>query len=99
MNKQDLISAVLTNKKSGLHSKAAASRAVNAVVSGMKTGIRKDGEVQHIGFGTFRVKKRPARKGRMPGTGEVIRIKASKTVAFRCGTELKSVAARCKAIK
>ncbi|MFC1586360.1 HU family DNA-binding protein [Fibrobacterota bacterium] len=99
MNKQDLISAVLANKKSGITSKAAANRAVNAVISGIETGIKKEGEVQLIGFGTFRVKSRPARKGRNPGTGEVIKIKASKTVAFRCGAELKTIAAKSKVRK
>ena len=48
-----------------------------------------DKAVQLVGFGTFSVKKRAARKGRNPQTGETIKIKASKTVGFRAGKNLK----------
>jgi DNA-binding protein HU-beta len=71
-------------------SKAAAERAVNAVLEGIEAGLRKDGEVQLIGFGTFRVKDRPARMGRNVATGQPIKIKASKTVAFKVGAGLKA---------
>jgi DNA-binding protein HU-beta len=50
---------------------------------------KKDKAVQLVGFGTFRVKTRKARKGRNPKTGEVIKIPASKTVTFKPGSELK----------
>ncbi len=96
MNKQQLIEAVLADKSVNLPSKAAAARAVNAVLAGIQAGIKKESEVQLIGFGTFRVKARPARKGRNPSTGETIRIKASKTVSFKCGTDLKAVAAKAR---
>jgi DNA-binding protein HU-beta len=97
MNKQDLINAIVSDKKSTIESKAAAERAVNAVLQGLTTGIKKDGEAQLIGFGTFKVKTRPARKGRNPSTGEPIKIKASKTVTFKCGVDLKAAAKRSKA--
>ena len=93
MKKPDLVEKV--KELAGLESKAAAERAVNAILEGIEAGLQKDGEVQLIGFGTFRVKDRPARDGRNVKTGEKIRIKASKTVAFKVGTPLKlSVAAK-----
>jgi len=78
--------------------KATAERAVKAVIEGMTTGIKKDVTVQLIGFGTFNIKSRAARKGRNPQTGEEIKIKASKSVGFKAGAALKEVAmkARCQ---
>jgi DNA-binding protein HU-beta len=99
MNKQELIEVVAADKKAKIPSKAAAERAINAVLSGISKGIRKDGETLLIGFGSFRIRNRPSRKVRHPETGESIRIKASKTVAFRCGIDLKAVAARSRAVK
>jgi len=99
MNKEGLIEQLASNKASGLKSKAAASRALNAVLAALETGIKKDGEVQLVGFGTFRIKSRPARKGRNPGTGKVIKIKASKTVNFKCGSALKSIAGKARPSK
>ena len=83
MNKGDLV------EKGAADSKAAAERILVAVLEGVKAGLKKDGQVQLIGFGSFQVKKRKARKGRNPRTGEVIKIKASKTVGFRPGKGLK----------
>ncbi|HIG31095.1 MAG TPA: HU family DNA-binding protein [Verrucomicrobiales bacterium] len=88
MNKQDLIASVLANKDAKLESKAAAERVVNAVLKSIAEGIRKDGGVQLIGFGSFGIKSRSARKGRNPRTGEVIKIKASKSVGFKAGAAL-----------
>ncbi len=99
MNKQELIEAILANKEAGIESKAAASRAVDAVLDGIAAGIKKDGNVQLIGFGTFTVKARKAREGRNPLTGEKIKIKASKTVGFKAGTALKADAAKNKPAK
>ncbi len=96
MNKQELIAAVLANKEAGFETKAAAERAVNAVIAGIETGIKKDGNVQLIGFGTFTIKSRSARKGRNPKTGEEIKIKASKTVGFKAGTAFKEVAKKAR---
>ena len=94
MNKQDLIEAVLANKEAGIESKAAAARAIDAVLDGIAAGIKKDGNVQLIGFGTFSVKSRAARTGRNPQTGATIKIKASKTVGFKAGAALKETAAK-----
>ena len=96
MNKQDLIEAILANKEAGIESKAAAARAVDAVLDGITAGIKKDGLVQLIGFGTFSVKERAAREGRNPLTGEKIKIKASKTVSFKVGAGLKEPAKKTK---
>jgi len=86
MNKGDLIEAVAKELK---ESKAAAERAVNSVLKNMTKGLKKDKKVQLVGFGTFDVRKRKARKGRNPQTGETINIKASKTVGFKAGQALK----------
>ena len=93
MNKNELIEALVANKESGLDSKAAAGRALNAVLEAIEKGIKADQEVALIGFGTFKVKERAARTGRNPATGETIKIKASKTIGFKAGAELKKAAA------
>ena len=72
-------------------SKAAAERAIEAVIEGIKTGVKKDKNVQLIGFGTFSVSKRAAREGRNPQTGETIKIKASNVVKFKPGAGLKAL--------
>jgi DNA-binding protein HU-beta len=51
--------------------------------------LKKDGRIRIAGFGILQVRKRPARMGRNPATGETIKIKASKKVAFRPSKELK----------
>ena len=99
MNKQELIDAILAHKEAGIESKAAAARALDAVLDGIAAGIKKDGNVQLIGFGTFSVKSRAARTGRNPQTGATIKIKASKTVGFKAGAALKADAAKTKAKK
>lgn len=70
-------------------SKAAADRAVGAVLEAIMKGVKKHGEVSLVGFGTFKVKKRGARMGRNPKTGEQIKIKASKGVGFKAGRPFK----------
>lgn len=87
MNKAALIENV--QKSIGAESKAEAERAVNAVIDGIKAGIKKDKVVQLIGFGTFKVVSRKARKGINPKTGEPIKIKASKNVRLVAGKALK----------
>ncbi len=84
MNKGELIEAVAKDLKS---TKADAERSVNSVINIIKKNTKKG--VQLIGFGSFNVVKRKARKGRNPQTGEVIKIKASKTVKFKPGKAYK----------
>lgn len=91
MNKAELLAEV--QKALGADtSKAAAERALDAVLEGIKKGIKKDKAVQLIGFGTFSVAKRAARTGINPQTKEKIKIKASKTVKFKPGAALKELA-------
>jgi len=88
MNKAQLVDVV--QKELGKEiSKAAAERALNAVLAGIRKGVKTGTPVQLVGFGTFRVSRRPARKGRNPKTGEQIQIRASKTVRFSAGQGLK----------
>jgi nucleoid DNA-binding protein len=87
MNKVELVTSV---QKSLGSSKADAERAVNAVIDGIKLGIKKTKNVQLIGFGTFKVGNRKARTGVNPKTGEKIKIKASKVVKFSAGKAFKS---------
>ena len=89
MNKAELVEAV--QKTLGKEtSNALAERAVEAVVEGIKGGLRKGRPVQLVGFGTFKVANRKARMGVNPKTGEKIKIKASKSVKFSAGKDLKS---------
>jgi DNA-binding protein HU-beta len=70
-------------------SKAAAGRALEAMVGGIKTTMKRGGSVTLVGFGTFNVGKRAARTGRNPRTGSPIKIKAAKVPKFRPGKALK----------
>jgi len=88
MNKAQLVDIVQRELGKDI-SKAAAERALNAVLSSIEKGLKTGNPVQLVGFGTFRVSKRAARLGRNPKTGEQIQIKASKTVRFAAGTGLK----------
>ncbi len=88
MNKAELTEMV--QKALGADtSKRAAADALEAVLSSIAKGIKKDGSVQLIGFGTFKVAKRAARTGRNPKTGEAMKIKASKSVRFTPSSTLK----------
>jgi DNA-binding protein HU-beta len=88
MNKVELVSSVQKTLRS---SKADAERAVNAVIDGIKAGVKRSKSVQLVGFGTFRVASRKARTGVNPKTGEKIKIKASKTVKFITGKSFKEL--------
>ena len=89
MNKAELIEAV--QKALGADAtKRAAEDAVSAVLDSIAKGVKKDKKVQIIGFGTFEVKKRAARMGRNPKTGESMKIAASKSVGFKASSALKS---------
>ena len=86
MNKSELINALAD--KSNL-SKKNAEKALNAFVDSISGALVKGDKVQLIGFGTFDVKKRPARTARNPRTGEEIKIKATKAPVFKAGKALK----------
>jgi DNA-binding protein HU-beta len=70
-------------------SKAAATRALEAMIGGVKSSLKKGTSVSIVGFGTFAVSKRAARSGRNPRTGAAIKIKAAKVPKFRPGKALK----------
>ena len=86
MNKAELVDAMA--KDTGL-SKADAQRALESFTTNIGKALKKGGTVSLIGFGTFSVKKRAARTGRNPATGETIKIKASKTPSFKAGKGFK----------
>jgi len=86
VNKSELIDHIA---KSADISKAAAGRALEAVIGGVKSTLKKSGSVSLVGFGTFSVSKRAARAGRNPRTGASIKIKAAKVPKFRAGKALK----------
>ena len=64
-------------------------RIVSTVLDEISKALAQGHRVELRGFGAFSVKVRPARMGRNPATGEPIKIKASKKVAFRAAKELK----------
>lgn len=86
MNKTELISSVA--ETAGL-SKKDATAAVEALFGSVQDTLAKGDKVQIIGFGTFEVRERAARKGRNPQTGKEIEIAASKVPAFKAGKALK----------
>jgi len=88
MNKGQVVEAVQSALGDGA-SKKDAEQAVAAVLNAIAKGIKKDGTVQLIGFGTFVVRKRAARMGRNPKSGAAMQIKASKSVGFKPSSALK----------
>ena len=86
MNKTEFIDAVADSAEL---SKADAGRAVDAMVSAITRALKNGDTVTLVGFGTFSARKRAARTGRNPRTGEEIKIKASMNPAFKAGKALK----------
>ena len=76
-------------KATGMETKAAAQRAVEAVIDTITKTMARGEDVAITGCGTFRIVKRAAREGRNPKTGEKIQIKASIKPKFRAGKALK----------
>ena len=86
MNKSELVSAIADTAEL---TKADAGRALDAMVDAITKALKKGETVTLVGFGTFSVRKRAAREGRNPQTGATIKIKASKSPAFKAGKGLK----------
>jgi nucleoid DNA-binding protein len=84
MNKGDLINEVAKVVKT----KKEAQAAVDCVVSSITDALKKNDTVSLVGFGTFKVGQRKARRGRNPRTGAVIDIKAKKVPRFTPGKAL-----------
>jgi DNA-binding protein HU-beta len=85
MNKGDLVNLIAD--KAGV-TKAQAGDALDAILGGIQKTLSKGGRVTLVGFGTFSVTKRAARKGRNPRTGKEIKIKAKNVVRFKAGKQL-----------
>ena len=86
MNKKDLINHIAEHADVN---KVQASAALNAIVEGITSTLADGDDVTLVGFGTFKITHRAARKGRNPKTGEEIQIAASKSPTFKAGKELK----------
>jgi DNA-binding protein HU-beta len=85
MNKAELVESMA--EKAGI-SKADAKRALDAFIDTTTAALKKNDRVALVGFGSFSVSERSARKGRNPQTGKEITIKAKKVVKFKPGAEL-----------
>ena len=80
MTKSELIGLIAEN--AGI-SKTEADKAYDALVSAIKSGLKKDGAVPLTGLGTFKVTHRAARMGRNPSTGQTIQIPAKNVLKFK----------------
>ena len=86
MSKQQLVEMIA--EKAGL-TKADAARALEATMEGIIEGLKESDKVTLVGFGTFTAKKREARTGRNPQTGEAVQIAARVVPGFKAGNKLK----------
>jgi DNA-binding protein HU-beta len=86
VNKSELIDAIAASADIP---KAAAGRALDAMIESIGGALKDGDQVALVGFGTFQVKERAARTGRNPQTGEPIQIKAAKVPGFKAGKALK----------
>jgi len=86
MTKQELVDFMADD--AGL-TKADAARALDAAVKGVTTGLKKNGKVALVGFGTFSAKQRAARTGINPLTKQSIQIPAKVVASFKAGSKLK----------
>ena len=90
MNKAELVNEVHRLLGEGA-SRAAAERAAESVLCAIKRGLRDDSEVHIVGFGTFSVARRSARKGFNPHTRQPMKIPAMKLVRFKAGSSLRAL--------
>ena len=86
MNKTELVAAIA--EKTEL-TKADSEKALKAFIETVTETLKSGDKVQLVGFGTFEVSKRAARKGHNPRTGETLKIKASKAPKFKAGKAFK----------
>ena len=87
MNRKELVDALAT--KTSL-SKTDTDRAIGALLEIISDTLKKGESLSLVGFGSFEVRKRAARTGRNPKTGEELKIKAAKVPAFKAGATLKA---------
>ncbi|KZY35779.1 DNA-binding protein HU [Alcanivorax sp. HI0083] len=86
MNKSELIDAIAASADI---SKADAGRALDSTLEAVTGALKKGDSVSLVGFGTFAVKRREARDGRNPQTGQTIKIAAANVPGFKAGKALK----------
>lgn len=86
MNKAELIEKIAEGADI---SKASAGRALDSFLTSVTEELAGGGEVALVGFGTYKVNERAARKGRNPQTGAEIQIAAAKVPSFKAGKALK----------
>lgn len=86
MTKTDLVNFIA--EETGL-TKADAARALEAMMTGVVKGLKEDGKVTLTGFCTFVAKKKPAKEGRNPRTGETVKIPARVAATIKAGSKLK----------
>lgn len=96
MNRKELVEALAAKTES---TKADAERAVAGLIDIISGTLKKGDSLSLVGFGTFEVRKRAARTGRNPKTGEELKIKAAKVPAFKAGATLKATVNGAKAKK
>lgn len=85
MNKAELIEAIASEANM---TKADAKKALDAFINTTSKALKKGDRISLVGFGSFSVSKRAARKGRNPQSGKEIQIPAKKVVKFKPGSEL-----------
>lgn len=90
MTKAEFIERVFKDNKPRKIPRVAICEMVETAFDLLAKGIKRDGKFTYPGFGAFLLRKRKARNGRNPKTGEPLVIKASQTVAFRAAPKLKS---------
>jgi len=86
MNKSELIEIIATKAEL---TKKAAHKVVDAFIEAITTSLRDNEDVTLVGFGTFKVSHRAARKGKNPKTGEILEISATKVPTFKSSKVLK----------
>ncbi|MFZ5596700.1 MAG: HU family DNA-binding protein [Bacillota bacterium] len=86
MNKADLIAKVAEKTD---FTKKDAEKAVSAILASIEEALSSGEKVQLVGFGTFEIRNRAARKGRNPQTGQEIKIAAAKVPVFKAGKALR----------
>ena len=93
MNKGDLVDRMAAAAGS---SKVQAGKALQALVDGVTSSLKKGDRVTLVGFGTFSTSQRKARTGRNPRTGQPLKIAARRVAKFSAGAELKSALNKAK---
>ena len=86
MTKANLVEYIAENAEL---TKTDAARALEAVLTGIEKGLKEEGKVTLVGFGTFSAKQRSARMGRNPQTGAEVKIPARVVPGFKAGNKLK----------